>query len=54
MIFVCSVVSEFMKIAIAQINSLVGDLEGNAARIFDYAERAKQAGASLLLTPNWH
>jgi len=40
-----------MKIAIAQINCLVGDLEGNAARIFDYAERAKQAGASLLLTP---
>lgn len=40
-----------MKIAIAQINCLVGDLEGNAARIVDFAERARQAGANLLLTP---
>lgn len=40
-----------MKIAIAQINCLVGDLDGNVAKIVDYAERAKNAGASLLLTP---
>ncbi|MGC2456795.1 MAG: NAD+ synthase [Gallionellaceae bacterium] len=40
-----------MKIAIAQINCLLGDLEGNAAKILAYAERAKQQGASLLLTP---
>lgn len=40
-----------MKLAIAQINSTLGDLNGNAAKIFDYAMRAKQQGASLLLTP---
>ena len=40
-----------MKIALAQINCTLGDLAGNSARIISYSERAKQAGASLLLTP---
>ncbi len=40
-----------MKIAVAQINCLVGDLDGNAAKILDAADRAREAGASLLLTP---
>jgi NAD+ synthase (glutamine-hydrolysing) len=40
-----------MKIAVAQINCGVGDLTGNAAKIQAYAEKAKQQGASLLLTP---
>jgi NAD+ synthase (glutamine-hydrolysing) len=40
-----------MKLAIAQINCVVGDLAGNAARILQYAEQAKQRGARLLLTP---
>ena len=40
-----------LKIAIAQINATVGDLAGNAARIFDFAQRAKAQGAELLLTP---
>ncbi|MBK8745232.1 NAD+ synthase [Propionivibrio sp.] len=40
-----------LKIAIAQINATVGDLAGNAARILDFAERAKARGADLLLTP---
>ena len=40
-----------LKIAIAQINATVGDLSGNAARILDFAERAKAQGADLLLTP---
>ena len=40
-----------MKIAVAQINSLVGDLRGNRAKITDYARRAKILGASLLITP---
>ncbi len=39
-----------MKIAIAQLNVTVGDLNGNAAKIGDAARRAKAAGASLLLT----
>jgi len=40
-----------MKIAIAQINCTVGDLQGNADKIFDYATRAKAQGATLMLTP---
>ena len=40
-----------MKIAIAQINCVVGDLDGNAARILDYARRARELGAEILLTP---
>ena len=40
-----------MKIAIAQINCTVGDLAGNAAKIADYAQRAKEQGADILLTP---
>ena len=40
-----------LKIAIAQINATVGDLAGNAARILDFAQRAKAQGADLLLTP---
>ena len=38
-------------LALAQINCTVGDLEGNAARILDYAVRARDAGADLVLTP---
>lgn len=40
-----------MKIAIAQINCIVGDLEGNAGKILDYANQAKALGAQVLLTP---
>jgi len=40
-----------MKIAIAQLNATVGDLAGNAARIAEFAERARQAGADLVVTP---
>ncbi len=40
-----------MKIALAQINSIVGDIAGNANKILDYANRAHQAGASLIITP---
>lgn len=40
-----------MKIAIAQINCIVGDLDGNAARILDNAQRARALGADVLLTP---
>ncbi len=40
-----------LKIAIAQINATVGDLAGNAARILDFAHRAKALGADLLMTP---
>ncbi len=40
-----------MKIAVAQINCVVGDFAGNAARIREAAGRAGKAGARLLLTP---
>ena len=40
-----------MKLAVAQINCLVGDLSGNAAKILDYANRAKAEGAQILVTP---
>lgn len=43
--------SNTVKIAVAQINCLLGDLDGNAAKILDCAERAKAAGAQVLLTP---
>src|SRR5258706_8183961 len=40
-----------MKIAVAQLNPILGDLAGNAARILAEAERAKAARATLLLAP---
>ncbi|HUW00166.1 MAG TPA: NAD+ synthase [Gallionella sp.] len=40
-----------MKLAIAQINSVLGDLAGNAAKILQFAEQARQQDAQLLLTP---
>ena len=40
-----------MKIALAQINTTVGDLRGNAAKILDAYRRAVQAGAALVVAP---
>lgn len=40
-----------MKIAVAQLNFLVGDLAGNAEKILDAAKRASEGGAQLLITP---
>ena len=40
-----------MRLALAQLNPLVGDLEGNAARIIAAAREASAQEASLLLTP---
>ncbi len=40
-----------MKIAIAQLNPTIGDLNQNAQNILDAAEKAVQVGAQLLLTP---
>ena len=40
-----------MKLAIAQINCMLGDLAGNVAKILRYAEQARQQGVQLLLTP---
>ena len=40
-----------VKVAIAQMNSTVGDLAGNRAKIFDLSRRAFEAGANIVLTP---
>lgn len=40
-----------LKLAIAQLNFVVGDLTGNARKIVDAARSAYQQGARLLLTP---
>ena len=40
-----------LTLAVAQLNLTVGDLVGNADRIIDAIERARAAGADLLLTP---
>jgi NAD+ synthase (glutamine-hydrolysing) len=40
-----------VRIALGQINPTVGDFSGNAAKIVEYARRAKEAGAGLILFP---
>ena len=40
-----------LRIAIAQLNATVGDLAGNAARIVEFAQRARAAAADVMLTP---
>jgi NAD+ synthase (glutamine-hydrolysing) len=40
-----------MRLALAQINTVVGDLDGNAARIAGRLREARNAGADLVLFP---
>src|SRR5574337_1237595 len=40
-----------MRIAIAQLDCVVGDLAGNAARILDAVAEARRGGADLVVTP---
>src|ERR687893_1696210 len=40
-----------MRLALAQINTVVGDLDGNCARIADGLREARSAGADLVLFP---
>ena len=42
---------EPMRVALAQINATVGDIDGNAAKIADYTARARDAGAALVVFP---
>ncbi len=42
---------EPLRIALAQINPTVGDLRGNSARIADSIDRAREAGAQLVVLP---
>ncbi|MBY0234251.1 MAG: NAD+ synthase [Burkholderiaceae bacterium] len=40
-----------VKVALAQINVTVGDIQGNAQKMVEWGRRAHAAGARLLLTP---
>jgi len=40
-----------VKIALGQINPTVGDFSGNAAKIIQFAEQARSAGAGMILFP---
>ena len=40
-----------VRLALAQIDTRVGDIEGNVAKIRDYTGRARDAGAELVLFP---
>ena len=40
-----------VRVGIAQINALVGDLAGNARLVFEAARDAYAQGARVLLTP---
>jgi NAD+ synthase (glutamine-hydrolysing) len=40
-----------VKVALAQINAVVGDLKGNARLLVDAAQRAHAAGARVMLAP---
>jgi NAD+ synthase (glutamine-hydrolysing) len=40
-----------LRLALAQLNPRVGDLEGNAAKITEYIERARDEGAELVVFP---
>lgn len=41
-----------MPIALAQVNPTVGDLEGNASRLVEWIERAREVAADLVAFPN--
>jgi NAD+ synthase (glutamine-hydrolysing) len=40
-----------MRLALAQINPTVGDVEGNAAKVAEWIARAREAGAELVVFP---
>ncbi len=40
-----------MRLALAQIDSVVGDLDGNAAKVAEHTQRAREANADLVLFP---
>ena len=40
-----------IRFALAQIDTCVGDLDGNAARILDYSRRAAKSGAQMVVFP---
>src|SRR3954469_1513193 len=43
--------TEPLRVALAQINPVVGDIDGNAAKIREYIARAREEGAELVVFP---
>ena len=43
--------TESVRVALGQINTTVGDFQGNSAKIIEYALRARNAGVDLILFP---
>ena len=43
--------TEPLRVALAQINPVVGDIEGNAAKIREWMCRARDEGAQLVVFP---
>jgi len=41
----------FLRVAVCQINTKVGDLEGNAAKVLSWMAEAEREGADLALFP---
>ena len=39
------------RIALAQINSVVGDFSGNSKKIFDYIDKAKESDCDMVVFP---
>ncbi len=40
-----------LRVALAQINTTVGDLEGNSSKVIEYANRARESGADIVAFP---
>src|SRR3990170_4809513 len=40
-----------LRVGLAQINTTIGDLEGNVARILEYVERARGLGVDIVSFP---
>ena len=40
-----------LRVGLAQINSTVGDIDGNVAKVLDYVSRARAAGADIVSFP---
>ncbi len=43
--------TSYVRIALGQINTRVGDFTGNSTKIIEYAQRARSAGADLVVFP---
>ncbi len=41
----------YIRVALCQINSLVGDIEGNTKKIVEFSKKAKESGAKIICFP---